>query len=231
MAGKVAIENGRRGDAKAYLARLRPADPGAAIEMEMAFADFEGDFSRVVQIGRDPRNRQVINDTEASGRLAETLNELGYSREALMVDVASPFRRSLQLRKLPDIATIMARTQATIGTAQEHPLIWTIILELARTNRHSNIASLYDRPGFINRLKRIEPLNRAGRAGLSGIVGEALRRTGRERRQRNYSGARMKRATSHCLTGTCPPKRSSIWPSMKRSCIAGNEPCSCLNVP
>ena len=46
-------QDGRRGDANAYVARLRPADPGAAIEMEMAFADFEGDFSRVVQIGRD----------------------------------------------------------------------------------------------------------------------------------------------------------------------------------
>jgi TolB-like protein/DNA-binding SARP family transcriptional activator len=179
LAGKFAIENGRRGDANVLVARLRPTDPGAAIEMEMAFADLEGDFSRVVQIGRDPRNRRIFNGTEASGRLAVTLNQLGYVREALMVDVASPFQRSLQLRKLPDIATIMAQTQATIGTAQEHPLIWTIILELARTNRHSDIASLYDRPGFINDLKRIEPGNRSFRAGLGGIVGEALRRTSR----------------------------------------------------
>ena len=179
LAGKFAIEEGRRGDANAYVARLRPADPGAAIEMEMAFADYEGDFSRVVQIGRDPRNRQILNDTEASGRLAETLNELGYVREALMVDVTSPFRRSLQLRKLPDIATIMAQTQPIIGTGQEYPLLWTIILELGRTDRNSDIAALYDRPSFINDLQRIEPDNRTFRAGLAGIVGDALRKTGR----------------------------------------------------
>ena len=180
LAGKYAIGEGRREDANSYVARLRRADPGAAIEMEMAFADYEGDFSRVVQIGRDPRNRQVVNETEASGRLAETLNELGYVREALMLDVASPFRRSLQLRKLPDIATIIAQTQAVMGTGQEHPLIWTIILELARTNRHSDIAALYDRPGFINDLRRIEPGNRGFRAGLAGIVGNALNRIGRK---------------------------------------------------
>lgn len=181
LAGKFAIENGRRDEAYAYVARLRPTDPAAAIEMEMAFADYEGDFSRVVQIGRDPRNRQVINATEASGRLAETLNELGYVREALMVDVASPFRRSLQLRRLPDIATILAQTKAIVGTAQEYPLIWTIVLELARTKRHSDIVALYDRPGFLNGLQRIEPGNRAGRAGLAGIVGDALRKTDRGR--------------------------------------------------
>jgi hypothetical protein len=179
LAGKSAIEKGRPDRAKAYVARLRPADPGAAIEMEMAFADYEGDFSRVVQIGRNPRNRQFLNDTEASGRLAQTLNELGYVREALMVDVTSPFRRSLQLRRLPDIATIMAQTQPMIGTAQEYPLLWTIVLELARTNRNADIAALYDRPSFINDLQRIEPGNRFFRAGLSGIVGEALRKTGR----------------------------------------------------
>ena len=179
LAGKSAIAKGRRDQANAYVARLRPTDPQAAIEMEMAFADYEGDFSRVVQIGRDPRNRQILNDTEASGRLAETLNELGYVREALMVDVTSPFRRSLQLRRLPDIGTIMAQTQPMIGTAQEYPLLWTIILELARTNRNSDIAALYDRPSFIHDLQRIEPDNRAFRAGLSGIVGEALRKTGR----------------------------------------------------
>jgi len=179
MAGKFAIEGGRPGDANAYVARLRPADPGAAIEMEMAFADYEGDFSRVVQISRDPRNRQVRNETEVSARLAESLNKLGYAREASIVDVASPFRRSLLLRKLPDIATIIAQTQAVAGTGQEYPLIWTIILELARTNRHSDIAALYDRPGYINRLQRIGPGNRTFRAGLAGIVGDALRKTGR----------------------------------------------------
>ena len=57
-----------------------------------------------------------------------------------------------------------------------------LVLELARTNRHADIAALFDRPrSAINHLQRIEDGNRLYRAILAPTVGRSLSRLNRHR--------------------------------------------------
>ncbi len=136
-AGGFAIAHGRRTEAYRYLSRIRAADPDAAVELEMAFAREEGDLSRVVQIGRHPDNIDVVNSSAAGLSLVLAIRELGFVRESLLIDYAQPFERSIHLRQLPDIRTILAQTREHVGTSEEILKLQLIVLELARTNRHS----------------------------------------------------------------------------------------------
>jgi len=107
---------------------------------------------------------------------------MGYVREALLIDEASPFDRRVYLRRLPDRATILAETRDWVGQNDEWSLLMPLMLELARTQRHADIVALFEREGSaLNRLQRIEEGNRSYRSLMAAIVGDSLAKLGRKR--------------------------------------------------
>ncbi len=177
-----ALIDGRRSEAYSYVERLRDSDPHAALEVEMSLLHSEGDLSRVVQLGRAEGNITAVQGSAAKMSLAWSLLELGYVREALLIGGVSPFERLIYLRALPERAAILVETSESVGASEEPWLLMPLLLELARTGRHADIAALFDRPrSAINRLRRIEEGNRQHRAQMSAIIGYALSRVGRHR--------------------------------------------------
>lgn len=174
------VHQGRRGDAYAIVERLRRADPGAALEVEMTLARGEGDLSRVVSLGRAPGNIASVNSSAAKLSLGWSLAQLGYVREALLLTNAEPIERFADLRRLPGRDAIMVQTRHAIGTSDETSYLQPILFELARTGRDGDVAALFDRRGSeLNDLQNIREGNREQRAWLAAVVGRSLMKIGR----------------------------------------------------
>ncbi len=181
-AAKFALNHGRRVEAYRIVERLRAADPDAALEVEMGLLHEAGDLSRVVELGRAQGNIASVQGSAAKMSLASSLSQMGYVREALLVGGVSPFDRLVYLRRVPGRSIILAETSALIGVSEEAWMLTPLVIELARTNRHADIATLFDRPGSaINHLQRIEDGNRLYRAILGPIIGRSLTQLKRHR--------------------------------------------------
>jgi TolB-like protein/DNA-binding SARP family transcriptional activator len=186
-----ALQNGRRSEAYKNLERLRGASPDAALEVELSLLRHQGDFSRVVELGRAQGNIAKVQGTAANMILAWSLTEMGYVREALLIGGTTPFFRLVYLRMVPNQQTILASTEQLVGQSEEAWVLTPLLLELARTNRHAEIVALFDRQGSaINKLQRIDDGNRRYRSVLGALVGDALLKQGRRREaERLFRGA------------------------------------------
>jgi len=176
------LNHGRRVEAHRIVERLRAADPDAALEVEMGLLQEAGDLSRVVELGRAQGNIASVQGSAAKMSLAWSLGQMGYVPEALLIGGVSPFDRLVYLRRVPDRQIILAETLDLVGVSEEAWMLTPLVLELARTNRHADIAALFDRPrSAINHLQRIEDGNRLYRAILAPTVGRSLSRLNRHR--------------------------------------------------
>jgi hypothetical protein len=139
--------------------------------------------------------------------LAQSLNELGYVREALLIGEAQAFERQAHLRNLPDRDTILAETREFVGAREEVWYLWPLIVELARSERRGALIALYDRPGSaIGHLRVIEDGNRDYRAKVAPFFAQALAKSGRGR-----EASQMFRAADEAIRvtlshGDVPPK-------------------------
>lgn len=182
MASIFALHDGRRAEAFKNVDRLRAADPDAALQVEMSLSYQLGDLSRVVELGRAQGNMAAVQESAATMTLVHSLMEMGYVREGLIISGASPLHRLVRLRKLPGQRTILLETSQTVGHSEEPWMLTSLLFELARTNRHADIAALFDRPGSaIGRLQRIEDGNRKYRSLHAAMIGQALLKQGRGR--------------------------------------------------
>jgi TolB-like protein/DNA-binding SARP family transcriptional activator/Tfp pilus assembly protein PilF len=202
-----ALNHGHRHDAYAHVERLRSVDAAAALELEMALAHAEGDLSRVIELGREEGNIQTVFASAAKIDLAQTLNELGYVREALVIGEAQPLERQTLLRKLPDRDSILTQTREFVGVRGEDWFLWPLIIELARSKRYAALLALYDRPGSaIGHLGSVEDGNRDHRARAAPFFALALARSGRAR-----EASQLFRAADEAIRvtmghGDVPPK-------------------------
>jgi tetratricopeptide (TPR) repeat protein len=181
-AARFALNHGRRGEAYRIVERLRAADSEAALEVEMSLLHAAGDLSRVVELGRAQGNITLVQGTAAKMSLAGSLSQMGYVREALLIGGVPRFDRLVYLRRVPDTQVVLAETSKLVGLSEEAWMLAPLVLELARTNRHVDIAALFDRPtSTINHLQRIEDGNRLYRAIFAPIIGRSLAQLKRDR--------------------------------------------------
>ena len=163
--------------------RLRAVDPAAALELEMSLVHDEGDLSRVIELEvalkatSGPCSRAPQRWT-----LHESLNELGYVREALLIGEAQPFERQTIFANCR-IAPPSSPKRASLSEyAKEAWFLWPLIIELARSERYADLVALYERPGSaLGRLRSIEDGNRDYRAKGAPFLAQALAKSGRSR--------------------------------------------------